>query len=425
MWRVEFREDPAVSWKRIGDVVTPGLAAEIARSHYDARDSAGDSNIALLISGEFPEGEYETSIRNLPDPAARRRLAPRVKHGWPWGANQPTQNRRLIFATALALICAVSVYLTQRSPNSATDFDQIWLATREMLSGNNPYQLIGPGLKHELEYLLPYPATAFVAAIPVAGLSREVASSVFVALSVFLLAYGSSRDSWHRVPMFASFAFFDSVFGAQWTIILAAAWFLPWLSALTIVKPQSGLPIVAGSRSRVAILSAFGGGAFLLAVSLYYLPSWPRDWTQSIRAASHIRSPLVSGMGPLFFALLLRWRRPEAWLVLATAILPQTFMWYSALVLLLVASTYREAVFLSLVSSVGAIIVIAITKGGELHELYGLAWSIYLMTTFLPAIAVIFLLPNVGEGPAWLAGLRSRSIAESGRVTAIPTNTLS
>jgi hypothetical protein len=147
----------------------------------------------------------------------------------------------------------------------------------------------------------------------------------------------------------------------------------------------------------------------LFAVSLFWLPSWPSEWLVRINAGNPLRAPLLNPLGCLVVLVLLRWRRPETWLVLVSAILPQTFMWYSALVLLTVAATYREACVLSLISTGGFLLAsLAVYKG--VSHLGIVTWTIYVGASFLPAVIVILRRPNEGHGPFWLQWLARRRL---------------
>lgn len=311
---------------------------------------------------------------------------------------------------AIALLSAGVLYAAfVQDPSLKTDFGQVWFSARAMLAGRDPYLLVGPGLEYAIPYHLYYPATAFVSAIPLAAFSEQVASIVFVALGAFLLAYGITADGWHRLPLIASAAFMDSVLAAQWTIILTAAIFLPWLGMLAAAKPQTGLPVLAGSASRTAIRAGALGTAALFAISFVWLPSWPSEWLALIKGAKHLHAPLLNPLGFLVVLVLLRWRRPEAWLVLVSAILPQTFMWYSALALITVAATYREACVLSLISTTGFLLAsLAVYKG--VSQLGITTWTIYIGATFLPAVVIILRRANEGAGPFWLQWLARRRL---------------
>lgn len=325
-----------------------------------------------------------------------------ANHGFPWGNNNPTVRQRLIVSLLVAAVAAAIVFGDYgRRPDRRTDFTLSWFGAKATLDGRNPYALVGPGLEYDYEYRLLYPATSLVAAMPFTLLSNRNASITFVAISTFLLVYGITAGSWHRLPILPSAAFVESVHAAQWTIVLTAVLFIPWLAALSAAKPQSALPVLAGSTSRASLLAAALGGIVLLALSFVLLPGWLSDWLPLARSADHIRAPLMGPVGFLILPVLLRWRRWEAWLVFASACMPQTFMWYSALVLLATAATYHEAIVLSLVSTIGfGLTLFAIEQNPP--GLPRIMWTIYLCTTFLPVVIAILRRPNTGEPPAWM-----------------------
>ena len=77
-----------------------------------------------------------------------------------------------------------------------------------------------------------------------------------------------------------------------------------------------------------------------------------------------MQPPLIHTGGFVILLALLRWRRPEAWLVVLMACMPASRAWYNLLVLLAaVPKTYREAAMLSLVSSFGALLAMNVLPG--------------------------------------------------------------
>jgi hypothetical protein len=285
--------------------------------------------------------------------------------------------------------------------NERSDFAQVLFGARALLHGGDPYVLAGPGLIYDLRWGAVYPATAYVSVIPFAPLSDGVAAALFVALSTFVLAFGSTSGSWHRLPMFASIAFTSSVQLAQWSILTTAMLFLPILAIFAAVKPQSSLPVIAASRSPAAIRAMILGGVILLVVSLLMLPAWPVEWWRVIRAGEQLRPPIVRFGGPVILIVLLRWRRAEAWLVFLMACMPQTWGWYNVLTLLAIATTYREACVLSLVSSIGALAAVWFIRDSSSPASYP-AWGAALVAfAYLPATIAVLRRPNVREQAPW------------------------
>lgn len=301
----------------------------------------------------------------------------------------PTRSQRFGVAAVLALAAFTLVYASALRGSVRTDFSLIWFGANALLHGANPYALVGPGQVFDSQWPALYPATAYLIGIPFAFFSEAIASGIFVALSTFALAYGSTRDSWHRLPMFASVAFLSSAHLAQWSILFTAALFVPWLSLVLPAKPQLGIAILAGTGSRRTIAFASISAAVLLGVSTALLPTWPVEWISLIRGADQLVPPLLRPGGFLLLLVLIRWRRPEAWLVAFVAAMPQTTYPYNLLPLLAIAATYREACFLSLASSVGAFTAAYLTDavGGSFAS--SAASAVMIALGYMPSAIVV------------------------------------
>ena len=323
---------------------------------------------------------------------------------FPWGDNRPTRRQRLIVAIVVAVVSAATLYASfAQEPERKTDFGLAWFSARAIAEHRDPYPIVGPGKEYYNAYPLYYPATAFVAALPFAALPEQQAAIAFVTVSAFLLAWGMTADSWHRLPLVVSASFMDSVLAAQWTIILTAALFLPWLAAFAAAKPQNGIPVL-GAGSDTTVKAGVLGAIALFVISLIMLPGWPSEWVSHVNGSNPLHPPLFHPIGALVILSLLRWRRPEAWLLFLTALLPQTFMWYSALALLTIGRTWREASLLSMTSTIGFLLGnLAIYKG--VSHLGRVTWAIYITTTFIPPLLVILRRRNDGPSPWWISSL--------------------
>ncbi|CAN5306830.1 hypothetical protein BH23GEM2_BH23GEM2_24270 [soil metagenome] len=123
----------------------------------------------------------------------------------------------------------------------------------------------------------------------------------FIGVSSFLFVYGITRHSWHLLPLLASEAFRQSVMAAQWTLLLTAALYLPWLAGLVAVKPQTGLAVLAPT-SGMGLKAAAIGSLALLLVSVTLIPSWPADWLTLVQAPTdHMRPRVLSPGDSLSF----------------------------------------------------------------------------------------------------------------------------
>lgn len=284
-----------------------------------------------------------------------------------------------------------------------SDFSTVWFGARMLLDGHNPYLSIGPGKLVEMPSPPFYPAPAFVAAIPFTVVPFRWASTAFVFMSTWLLAWGCTAESWHRLPIFPSVAFVTAVWFGQWSMLFTAAVFLPMLSFFAAAKPQASLPVIAGSSKWSSSWWAAVGALVLIGCSFILAPSWAQDWWALLKTTDHFVPPILQFGGPAISVVLLRWRRPEAWLVFVAACTPQTWYPYNGLILLVVAATYREASILSLVSSAGWIIAFLVGDGGPRSpETRRIMSAMLVAACYLPAAIVVLRRPNSRQLPFWL-----------------------
>src|SRR5688500_4389990 len=322
----------------------------------------------------------------------------------------PPKAARAAFALLIGCFAAFELYrIYQQFPDLQTDFNLVWMGSRILLDGGDPYTAIGPGQQYDFRWPLIYPATALIAAIPFSFLTEHVASIVFIGLSTFALVYGITSKGWFLLPMLATEAFFSSVHLAQWSIIMTAALFIPWLGLLAVAKPHSGVTVVAASTSTTTLKAALIGAVVLTVLSLMLRPSWPSGWLANMATADYMVAPVMRLGGVFILLALLRWRRPEAWLLLSMACLPQNTGWYGTLAVLAVARNWRESIILALVSTAG--ITLGPQLVGEMTSQEQLDRTVGAMlnaTVYLPALIVVLLRPNSGERPAWLRVIESR-----------------
>ena len=205
-----------------------------------------------------------------------------------------------------------------------------------MLAGTDPYALVGPGRALAQKAPNYYPATAMIAVLPLAWLELELARAVFFGLSAGVLAFAATRDGYARMPMFLSGSFMLALLSQQWAPLLTASLFLPAMAWAYAAKPNIGLALFAARPTRAALAWAAAGAIVLGAASLALRPSWPAEWVAIARSAPHIRALVRHPAGPLVLLALLRWRRPEARLLVALACVPHSTLFYEALPLLLV-----------------------------------------------------------------------------------------
>lgn len=325
----------------------------------------------------------------------------------------PALRPRLLCSVAVALV-AILIISGQygNDPAFHTDFGVSWFGARSIIHGIDPYPLVGKGKPFEYAWPLVYPGTALVTLLPLGFLAERPAAMIFVGLSTFLLTLGLTRRGWYLLPLFATEAFMNSVRLGQWSIVLTAALFFPWLGVLSVVKPQASLPILAGTKNRATWIYAVLGGLSLLIVSVLLLPGWPREWWLLASSLQNVDPPITRFGGFLVLAVLLKWRRPESWLVLVLACLPQTPAWYGALPLFTIPGNFIEAVAMAGVAAVGgnlgAIFFEGADSAGELARFMG---GLQVLTIYLPAVWLILRRPNEGNLPAWQAWAEAKNTA--------------
>ena len=238
----------------------------------------------------------------------------------------------------------------QATVKSALDFDQLYMAAKFLLARRDPYRLIGPGREYNwpFQYFL-YPLTSAAGIIPLTILPLATARLVFagVTSSLYLYALAFQPGSRWRYVTVLSKPFQATLLVGQPTFLLASMVTLPWTCAFGAIKPNIAAAVIAANPKRPAIIAALLGGVALLAVSLALQPRWPLEWLEMVRADPYRRTAVGQTGGFLLILAALRWRRPEARLLLALAVVPQTLGMYDGL--LVFAISRRASEFIALV----------------------------------------------------------------------------
>jgi hypothetical protein len=312
----------------------------------------------------------------------------------------PTIQARIAFAIVIAVVAALLCYGNTLTPwGRPGDFGLSWFGAHSMLKGQDAYSQVGPGLTYDWPWPLLYPATSFIVALPFALLPQLWATLAFVFISSGLLAFSVTNDGWHRVPMFGSAAFIFAAGSAQWSPLFTAALTIPLLAVTFAAKPTIGLALAAAGSVRMQRY-AFWGGLFSVVASLVLFPGWPGKWLATLRHAPHIVSPLFRIGGITILVVLLRWKRPEARLILALACVPQSGAWYEALPLFVVASTLYETMTLSVMSCIGFLLYyprMDLTSDVQVNHDVG---ALIVAFVYLPAVIMVLRRPNESQRDA-------------------------
>jgi len=311
----------------------------------------------------------------------------------------PSLRARIIAACVFSvLIGSYTSYVLRGRTMQAVDFTYPWLAGRALTQGLDPYEYVAKSLTPFTPTLF-YPAPVGLIVAPIAWLSASTAATIFMAVGAGCLAFAVTAKSMWRLMIFASAPMHQACVSVQWSpLLLAAALWWPALG-LVIVKPNIALPLLAMQTTRRAILAAVIGGIVLVLVSLAIVPAWPLHWYQTVRNApvvSQYKIPVLTLWGACVALAALRWRRPEARLLLGLACSPQNFFFYDQLPLFLVPTSRRQMVIAVWCSWIGY-------EGWQLFAYHAHAGtvsdsaSIYPYTVaslYLPALIMVLLRSN-------------------------------
>ncbi|HEY8165705.1 MAG TPA: hypothetical protein VIF83_09155 [Gemmatimonadaceae bacterium] len=315
---------------------------------------------------------------------------------------KPPLRLRLMIAVAVASAAAFLSYLEPlRKGGDEGDFNMIRFGAKTIIEHGDPYQLVGPGRVYNKDFALLYPATALVVALPFGLLSEQASAIVFMWLSVFALAFALTADGLYRTPLFLSSAFVIAARRGQWTPVFTAAMLLPNLAWIYVCKPNIGIALLASSSTWRAVKTVILGGGIIVVVSLILLPSWPREWLNLVSTGHHGLAPITQRFGFVIALALLRWRRPEARLLLALGCVPHTPSWYHVLPLLLIPSSFRESLILSLLISSGFVYeLFSPITATNIMDVYHRVSNDMILFAYLPALIMILRRPNE-RGGTW------------------------
>jgi hypothetical protein len=320
----------------------------------------------------------------------------------------PPTNARILVALAIAMASAAFAASQFVHGRPHSDFGMLWYAARTLLHGQDPYSVIGPGKEFNYDWPLIYPNTAVVAVLPFTLLSERWATAAFTGLSSWLLAFGITRDGWYRIPLFASVAYISAAQLGQWSMLFTAALFLPFLTFFSAAKPQDALYVLAAAVSRRSYKFAALGTAVLLALAFALYPQWLFTWFGAISRTSGMEPLIIRMGGPLVLLVLLRWRRPESWLVLTLAALPRSWGWYNTLPLFAVPRSFGESVFLAGTTMFGAWYADNFLDPTTAGGLIASVGNVIVLTMYLPVTLMILRKKNEGPPPVWLQPFRAR-----------------
>ena len=314
----------------------------------------------------------------------------------PARAGTVSSRRRCLCAIAVGLVAgAFSMTL------SFSDFDQLWMAAHAVRAGRDPYAALHGSIWHDLYYPLP----AVLLTIPWTLLPRNVAHACVAGLGLGTATYALSSRGWWALVGLISYPALDAALLAQWSPFLIAAALLPYLEWIAVAKPTTGIATVASyamARPLRRISLSVAVSASLVCTCFVVQPDWLPRWLAAIRSARHFAPIVVRPGGALLLAALLRWRLPEARLVVLLALLPQTIAPYEALLLTLALASRREA----LVFSFASFAMHPFLSSGDPAVSFVMRIDhdapIIILFLYLPVLIMILRRPNAGRVPSWI-----------------------
>ena len=264
----------------------------------------------------------------------------------------------------------------------AADLTPILRSAREVLAGRSPFvaNVAADGSGPRMIYPMP----AYLVGIPLAFLRDSIARAIWSGLAAGLLTwFAVGRHGVHGVAVLVSRCAERALGLAQWSPLFFASALAPGWQVLAAAKPTLGLIVWCYRPSRWAFI----GGVVLCAASFLLLPTWVEQWVSQTRGVTfYMPAALVwQGGGPLLFLAGLRWRRPEARLLLALACIPHNMIWYDQLLLFLIPASSIEVWLLSALSWV------SVPVANDLMVRWGLPRSAELEAFRAPIVALLYL----------------------------------
>lgn len=319
--------------------------------------------------------------------------------------HRPAICRRVAAACLIGLGLGLLTYgfLVARGPGiQGSDFTYPWLAARALFHGIDTYSAVRTSQTPWPPTLF-YPVPAAIIALPFAWLSVQVAAASFVAIGCGLLALAVSDRGMWRLWIFATPPVYRVCLSPQWAPLLMAA--ALWSPALGIVvaKPNLALPLLAYQQRLRSVWWAIAGGGALIAVSLVLQPAWPIHWIETLRRAPESAQyliPILSPWGIILALAALRWRQPEARLILGMACTPQNFFFYDQFALFLIPRTSFETLTMAVISWV--VFLIPVSNSIPTHGISDRSarnLPLVIAGLYLPALMMVLLRPNEGQMP--------------------------
>jgi hypothetical protein len=225
------------------------------------------------------------------------------------------------------------------------------------------------------------------------------------------LAYRLSASGKSRLLVLTAAPALFAVLAVQWSPLLTAAALSGPALGLAIIKPTIGLSLVAmaipaAKRPGRLLAQTTAVATVLIVVALMLRPDWPAHWMAGVRSspvAGQFRAPVVTAYGFPVMLALLRWRRPEARLLLVLSCVRQNGFLYDQLPLLLIPNSPVEALVLSGISHASLIVALWHPPAdGTVLALSAQQFPFTVVAMYIPCLIMVLRRPNEGRMPLWI-----------------------
>lgn len=291
----------------------------------------------------------------------------------------PSLRTRLLLSLAAGFLAGFFCwFLMVRLHQGAGDFAWAIRMAQDLLAKGNPYA----------RPLQLYPLPAAIFGLPLVNLKPELAAGIFYGISSALLAFGLTRYGCSRLLIFLAYPYWAGLLAVQWLpLIMASAFFRP-LQAVTLAKPQIGLPVMLAHLDRKGVIACLT----LATLSFIVMPHWFPLWFAQLGAYARF-IPILIFPGPLLALSLFRYRNRDAWLLFIGSCMPQRWF-YDPFFLWLIPKKRREIVYTVGISWIAGIwrwchAPHSFTEVGR--------WSV--LCLYLPMLVVVLLRKTTPDSP--------------------------
>ena len=305
----------------------------------------------------------------------------------------PARSTRLCVAAAIGVLAGgYALWVRLSGHFTFSDFDQLWIGARAVVAGENPYAVV----PRQFAWPLFYPMPAVVVSLPFSALPMAWAPAIWIAFGFALLAWALSATGWWPLLLLATNPAVNAMELGQWSPVLTAAALMPSLAWLVVAKPTTGVAIVGAyaleRRPRLVVAAI---GVAVVAVSFVLRPTWVSDWIVAVRSAHHFVPLVFRTGGWLMLAALLKWRRPEARMLLLLSIVPMTMAAYEAVALFLIPRTKHEIIVFAALTVAAQVGVARTPDGLSFVEWLSRNAVYYFVFLYLPCLIMVLRRPNV------------------------------